>query len=277
MSLIVGTKVKGEGLTTAFQALSLVWRRSLGGQVVLAELNWLGGDLAVRYGLVPNLVTLAAAGPGEIRADRFAGYFQRLGDLALLLAPPSAEQMQAALERRWIVIADQLRAIPDTDVLVDAGLLIPGAPSAEVIARADLGVVVARPTPDSMIHLLRRIPKIPLPRQGLVVLMVGEGPIKDREVEDTTGLTVVGHLPWDRDGAELLMSGHWTDRALRRSSLLRWSVNISETLQSLAASPVAGTAPADVASAAKISQRWPPGPAERPQAVEASADQVEVS
>jgi hypothetical protein len=225
----------------------MVWPRPNGRRVVLAELNWLGGDLAVRYRLPANLVRLAAAPPGDMRADRLGDYLQSMGDLGLLLAPPSAEQTQAALEHRWVRVTDELRALADTDVLVDAGLLAPGAPSAEVLARADLGVLVARPTADAMVHLVRRLPRIPPARQGLVVLLVGDGPVKDREVEDETGLSVVGRLPWDPDGAGLLMSGSWTERGLRRSQLLRWSVNVAEKLRALAGS--ASTGPVEVNAA----------------------------
>ena len=41
---------------------------------------------------------------------------------------------------------------------------------------------------------------------------------------------MVGDLPWDRDGAAMLMAGSWTQRALRHSRLLRWSLNVAEEL-----------------------------------------------
>lgn len=232
MSLLAGVKVKGEGLTTALQALSLVWpRRDV--RRVLAELNPQGGDLAVRYGLLdpPNLATAASGDKSQMTAGNLPRYFQSVGDVSLLLAPASAEQTQASLGRGWAAVTAELAAMVDADVLVDAGTLVtPALGNAEVLAAADLGLIVVRPTLDAVVHLLARLPAIPVPRGGLVVLVVGEGPVTAPQIEQESGLAVVGELPWDREGAAMLMAGSWTERALRHSRLLRWSLNVAEEL-----------------------------------------------
>jgi hypothetical protein len=62
------------------------------------------------------------------------------------------------------------------------------------------------------------------------VVVVGEGPITARQIEQESGLPVAGELPWDQEGAAMLMSGSWTQRALRHSRLLRWACNVAEDL-----------------------------------------------
>jgi hypothetical protein len=231
VSVLAGVKVKGEGLTTALQALSLVWPRKV--QCVLAELNPQGGDLAVRYGLLepPNLATAASGDKSQMTTAHLPRYFQSVGVVSLLLAPASAEQTQASLGHRWGAVTAELAAMVDSDVLVDAGTLVtPALGNAEVLAAADLGVIVLRPTVDAVVHLLGRLPAIPVPRGGLVAVMVGEGPVTARQIEQESGLAVAGELPWDREGAAMLMSGSWTERALRHSRLLRWSLNVAEEL-----------------------------------------------
>ncbi|MGH9124377.1 MAG: hypothetical protein ACRDZ8_06580 [Acidimicrobiales bacterium] len=232
MSVLAAVKVKGEGLTTALQALSLVWpHRDV--RCVVAELNPAGGDLALRYGLLdpPNLATVAAADTSQVAAAGLPQFFQSVGEVSLLLAPASAEQTQASLGRGWAALTAELAAMAGADVLVDAGTLgIPALGNADVLAAADLGVVVVRPTLDAVVHLLGRVPAIPVTRGGLVALVVGEGPVTGREIEQESGLAVVGELPWDPEGAGMLMSGSWTGRALRHSRLLRWSLNVAEEL-----------------------------------------------
>jgi hypothetical protein len=123
----------------------------------------------------------------------------------------------------------------------------------EVLGCADVGVIVVRPTLDAVVHLLRRLPALPRPRGGLVVLVVGEGPITPGQIADDTGLGVVGDLPWDREAAAMLMSATWSQRALRHSRLLRWSLNVAETLCSLLDQvplvPLGGTQPSDALTA----------------------------
>jgi hypothetical protein len=254
VSLLAAVKVKGEGLTTALQALSLVWPR---GEVVLAELNPGGGDLALRYGLLgpPNLASVASGDKAQLTAAHLPQFFQSIGQVSLLLAPASAEQTQAALASNWSTLTTELTRL-GTDVLVDAGtLVVPAMGNAEVVAAADLGVVMVRPTVDAVVRLLGRLPTVPSPRGGLVVVVVGEGPVTPRQIEQESGVVVAGELPWDREGAAMLMSGSWTQRGLRHSRLLRWARNVAEDLCCRLGQiplPAGGERPGEVAAAG-----WP--------------------
>ena len=65
-------------------------------------------------------------------------------------------------------------------------------------------------------------------RLGLV--LVGDGPYPDGEVAEALGVEVLGRLPWDPQGAELLTVLPASDRRLRLSPLVRAARSLAENL-----------------------------------------------
>lgn len=157
------------GVTTSALVLALGWPAP----VLLAECDPAGADLpwwVAGAGGRPlaqgtGVVSLAMAGRGATGAERRVWeHVQHLeGGLPVLVGPPGPEQAEA-MGGAWQVIADQLAGPraegsgePDmtgeVHVVVDCGrLLSRSSPAAAVVQRADLVVVVTRPTVSGVAH-----------------------------------------------------------------------------------------------------------------------------
>lgn len=158
MSLVAVAGAKSAaGITTTATALAAVWPAT----AILADCDPAGGDLALRLRAADGawlardvgVVGLAAAArmqPGDL--DACAQLQTAMGGLPVLAGVDSP--MQALrIGGLWTTIAETLRRSPGMDVLADCGRLSPGLPNAQVIARADLLLLVARATAESVAHL----------------------------------------------------------------------------------------------------------------------------
>ncbi|HEY2998244.1 MAG TPA: hypothetical protein VGJ43_06695 [Acidimicrobiales bacterium] len=245
------------GVTTTIAALAATW--PVDRDLHVAELDPAGGDLVVRFDLAtePGLVSLAAAGRRDLRADTYRAHCQPLpfeaaadgasGDAApvrrVLVAPVAAEQAAAALVTLRTGFPQVLRALGG-DVLVDCGRLDPGSPVTEIAVEADLLVVVVRPVVAEVHHLAARVAALrPRPR-ALSLLTVGDQPYPVTEVAAAVGATALGTMPVDpRAALGLSAAQPGTVRALRRSPLLRDARAVAEGLTTWLgpAAPAAGT------------------------------------
>ncbi len=158
MSLIALCAGKGSpGVTTAAVALAAVWPRP----ALVAECDPAGADLPLRLRdsegdyLSPRrgIVSLAADNRlGSVPVDVLA-HAQRIGGgLEVLVGPASATQAQA-LGPSWSALASRLAEPAPFDVLADCGRLQPGAVNGPVLARAQLVLVLLRPTLEGLAHL----------------------------------------------------------------------------------------------------------------------------
>lgn len=245
MSLIAFGKAKSWGTTTAVMALANVWPPER--RLLVAECDPAGGDLAPRYGLAlePGLMSLAAAARRELSASTVAGNTQRLpGGLAVLVAPPAAEQARAALSAIAGRLADAMRSEVDQDVLADCGRLDPGSPAQELARSAALTVVVARATLEETTHVLARVNGLRTLGAEVVVVLVedeprlgGQRPYRPEEVAGAVGAEVVGSLAHDPKGAALLAGRATSDRALQRCALIRSARLVAAELVARVARP----------------------------------------
>lgn len=190
MSLIALAADKGSpGVTTTAVALAAVWPRP----AMVAECDPSGGDLAVRLrgaagrALQPGRGLLSYAAATRRGAAPVADHLQRAeGGLELLLGLQTAEQAPG-LNGLWTGIADGLAGAGGLDVFADCGRLGPGAPTLEVLRRADQVLLVTRSSLDAVVHL----------RDRLVVLLplLGGGP--------DLGVVVVAPLKHSTAAAEV--------------------------------------------------------------------------
>lgn len=231
MSLLAIGSVKGSpGATTVSVALAACWLPER--QIVLVEADPAGGDLGARFGLTaePGLVTLASATRRASTADSLVAHAQQLpGGLPVVVGPASAKQARAALAMLVPAVTSTWSTL-NTDVLVDCGRLDPSSPMLDVLAHADLAVVVTRPELADLHHLAARIADLRSRSRALAVVLAGRGPYGPDEVSAAVDAQVVGAIPWDPTGAALLSGRAGSPRRLTRAPLLRAARNLATVL-----------------------------------------------
>lgn len=229
-----GSAKASPGVTTAVLALAAVWPASR--EVLIAELDPDGGDLACRFGLPsePGMLSLAAQGRRDLTGATLFGHTQPLPGLErvhVLAGPTSAEQSRAALSTllgsglRWC-----LTDLVDVDVLLDCGRLVPGSLALDLLSQVDATVLVARPTLAESAHLQARVAALRDCRP--VVLLVGDRPYPPAEVGQAIDAPIVGVLAEDPRGAAMLAAP--VVSRLSRCPLLRSAVQVAERLAGLA-------------------------------------------
>jgi hypothetical protein len=282
------------GVTTTITALASTWPRDR--DLLVAELDPAGGDLGVRFDLAtePGLVTLAAAGRRQLDRPTLAGHTQPLPFAGrgtdseaegavrrVLVGPVAADQAGAALAALRGGLPGVLSSL-GADVLVDCGRLDPGSAVHDVVAEADLLVVVARPVVAEVHHLAARLSG--LRPKALSLLLIGDRPYSVAEVADAIGANPLGVLPVDDRAAAALTVGRSDGaRILRRSRLLRDARAVADGLAGWLSplpvdppGPPGMTGPAPAAPAARPPVDGPvdepPRPRRRPDPVPAGTN-----
>lgn len=257
MSLVAMAAAKAApGVTTSAVALAGVWPADHGRQVLLAECDPGGGDLAARFGLAaePGLVSLAAAARRELGAAMVAEHAQTLpGGLRVLLGPAGAEQAVAALSMLASGAVATLDRLDEIDVVADLGRLDPGSPALPLARAASLLLLVVRPRLAELQHLAHLVAWLRQQCRALGLVLVGSGPYPADEIAGALGAEVVGALPADRRAAALLASRTAGVAALRRTSLVRGARSLAEAvvprLAAWSPAPPSGVEPSQVAPA----------------------------
>jgi hypothetical protein len=230
VSLFALASIKGSpGVTTATVALAATWTAD----VVVAEVDPGGGDLAARFGLAeePGLITWAAAARRSSPLEELPRHLQQLpGGTPVLVGPAGAEQARAALRVLEGRSPTGLDA-SDLDVLGDWGRLGLDRPSHPLFTEAAVAVLLARPVLADLAHVATRVETLRASARDLVLVLIGPGPYPAREVGATLGLDVIGELPMDPEGAALCSGAHAPGRAAARSPLLRAARSLSEALR----------------------------------------------
>ena len=243
MTLVAIGSVKGSpGATTAAVAFGACWPADR--RVVVVEADPAGGDVAARFGLAPEpgLVSLASATRRSASPDALWAHTQELpGRLAVVVGPASAKQARAALA--MLVPAVTIRwGELSAGVVVDCGRLDPGSPCLDLLAQADLAVVVVRPGLADLHHLASRVADLRSRCASLTVVLCGAGPYGANEVSDAVGAEVVGVIPWDPSGAGLLGGTPGSARGLARTPLMRAARQIVAQLAQPISAPTASEA-----------------------------------
>lgn len=189
---------------------------------VLVEADLAGGVVAVRYGLSrePGLVTLAAAsptGPGGWR-----DHAQDAGGVPVLVGPDAAE----TAESLWRTAGERIVAALDRSegwAVVDAGRVWRRT---RIVDAAEVVLVLARPNAEELVaasHAAAALNSLGAKARGgrVGVVLVGEGPYRAGDIDDSLGAPVLTHLPADDSTAKHLHDGGTSGRALARSRLSR--------------------------------------------------------
>jgi hypothetical protein len=229
MSLVALASLKNSpGVTTTALALGAVWPPER--RVLIAEVDPAGGDVAGRFRLPgePGLLALGAAARRHDPAQRMWQFCQRLpGGLAVLTAPLTTEQARRAMAIPGL--ADAFASM-EADVLADCGRLDPASPALNVIRRADVLLLLARPVYTELKRLAEPLPGLHDLRSRLGVVLIGKGNYPPAEVATALGIDVLGALPFDARGAAVLSGAPTGKGALRRSPLLRYAQGLARLL-----------------------------------------------
>jgi hypothetical protein len=202
MSIVaVGSTHGSPGVTTLTVALAQAWTRS-GRRALVVEADADGGVLAARFGLghSPSLTELGARARNGLSDTAIWDSAQALpSGVPVIVAHPSAQQCQAAVRAAGGTIADGLARLVDHDVLVDAGRLRPGAPSA-LLEAAALTLLVLRPCVEQVDIAAHRLDALN-GRCNVGLVLVGERPYRAGDVQSVLGVPVLGVVAIDAEGA----------------------------------------------------------------------------
>lgn len=228
MSIVTLASVHGApGVTTTALLLA-----SMLPDAVLLEADLEGGVLAVRYGLgrEPGLTTLAAAGES---GATWRGHAQSAGGVPVLVGPDSPTSSTALWRSAGERITQGLRDA-DATVVVDAGRL---RDPVAIVAASDLVVMLVHPVAEQIVALGHALPTVRDRVRGRVAAaLVGDGPYKAADVEETLSMTVLAEIAEDRAAAEMMRNGGSKSR-LVRSHLARSVTGLGEQIGSALCEP----------------------------------------
>jgi cellulose biosynthesis protein BcsQ len=248
MALIAVAADKGApGVTTTALALAAVWPRP----VLLAECDPAGGDLVYRLPAADGgrldqrrgLLSLAVAARRGLQPQQTWEHVQKLhGGLDVLTGVTNADQ-GAGLNLLWGPVGRVLAANAQADVIADCGRLGVDGPLYDLLAEAQLIVLVTRASLGEVVRLRDRAAAVAAGlrkrnRPGLqsdVVVIADYRHFRTTTAEVGEALSqvsaparVVGGLADDAKGADLLR-GEWGGK-LDKSLLIRTARTIAENL-----------------------------------------------
>lgn len=224
MSVIVGASAHGSpGVTTCLEILATVAPNS----TVLVEASSAGGSLAARHmlPLTPGMSALSEAlRRGE--SPDILQHSQRLpSGVPVVPLSPSVLVARAQLSLASAELGPYLAATPH-DVVVDAGLTLPGSMGETLLGSVDQVLWFVRPLREEVAHLVSRLKDLPL--HPARVVTVGSTPYESGEVADVVGLPAIS-IAYDDKGATAFRHGG-DDRKLQRSRLARSIRTFADTV-----------------------------------------------
>jgi hypothetical protein len=227
MIVAFGSRKASPGVTTLTSMLAAYWSE-LDVLRLIVEADPSGGTIAARWCAAhdlswdPGLVAMSAH-RGRLGAAALQTTSQPLATgLRVAAAPPSPQQVTAALVSMGEKAAASLAGAPEVRAFVDCGRLTAGSAAMPIARRAALTVLLCRPTLEEIHTLMPGVTELRDAGCTLGLLVVGDGPYHPTEIADKAGIELLGHLPndpraaadWDNDG---LNAG----RHVRRSLLAR--------------------------------------------------------
>jgi MinD-like ATPase involved in chromosome partitioning or flagellar assembly len=220
------------GVTTTMLALATAWPDDH--EVLIAELDPAGGDLAPRLGLSlePGLTSLATASRHTgVDIDTNA-HTQPVGPgVHALVGPTAADEATAALSTLSPRMRNAFGAGDAMAVLADCGRLTGAKGGHEALGVADLVLLVVRPDLASVEHARTRLGHLQSIAGQVMLVVIGDRPYSPREVAESLQTPLLGCLADDPVGASCLWARD--ARRLSRSTLLRSARVVAEGLAAL--------------------------------------------
>lgn len=235
--IVAVTSVKGSpGATSVALAMAACWPRP----VVVVEADPHGGDLAYRcrgedqqpIGADRGLVSLAAeVRGGRARPELVASHAVRMANGVALVQGVTGTRQAVALTSLWPGIIDALLC-SSSDVIVDLGQSSSGGTDARAVGLlrcADLVLVVAVDSLESVMHLAHGLPELIADARTLRPVLVTQGTDPQRDCDGLDQLledrgTAVGpsiHVPFDAQSLVRLERGEAAQGRLARMPLVR--------------------------------------------------------
>ncbi len=239
MSLVCLCSAHGSpGVTTTALALAASWPEDR--RCLLVEADSFGGVIGARYGLgdTPGLSSLAAIARRGLDGEAVWRHAQRLpGGVPLLVGPASADEAHAVLRDVAGVLAGWGSDRSGPDVIADCGRVGPGSPAFGLVARADVAMVLVRPSVDQLRSAAHRLAALEMVGVEASLLLIGDRPYRPDEVVSTLRAEVVGVIAWDPRTAAALEGLEGGGRDLRMSPLVRSAATLAEKLAAVLPGP----------------------------------------
>ncbi len=220
VSILVLASVKGSpGVTTTACLLGSTWPNA--DRIVVAECDPSGGDLSARFALSARQGwTSLAASIRRGASGPLGEHLQTLpGGLRVLIGSRDSSPDCARLSRHFLERGRQFTDGP-WDIVADVGRIVRGdGTQTSWLGVADRVILVLRTDAGAVIHAKSWADTLPSDLKGrLALVTVGAKGYPNREIEGFTSLSVIGHLPEDREVARAVSGEPVTQRRLRRSS-----------------------------------------------------------
>jgi MinD-like ATPase involved in chromosome partitioning or flagellar assembly len=237
------TSAKGSpGVTTTALALAAAagapGAAGREGRALLVEADPAGGDLECWCGPhgEPGLLRAVTDVRDHSDADRLRRHAVTVvPGVDALLAPTTAASMAAAWRTASEGFTGAFAGLGEP-VIVDCGRWLAGGSDrrGELLAEADVVVVVCRPTLASVEHARALVVALGTESQQLAVVVVGGArPYGPEEIASALRAPVAGVLPWDQRGVIALVE-HGVGRSWLRSPLAIAADEVLGTLTGLA-------------------------------------------
>lgn len=256
------------GATTTALALLLTWPLQPGRRVILAECDPDGGAIlaGALAGRTPGPYGLRNLAVADRQGQLGQAFWRQLIDLSdegtdRLLLPGLTDPAQASsLVYTWEKLAKLFAGIertdPSHDVIIDLGRSGAFGVSAPLVHKADVVLMVVRPTLRG-IHAAQ--PRVQALRSALEeagtgsdalgLVLVDSGPYSVSEVTEQLGAPVVMRLPNSPQAAAVLSDGTDGGRRFKRSDLLRAARSGADQIHQLIGGRRARLAPGEHAHA----------------------------
>ncbi len=233
--LVAVASIHGAPGTTALAVgLATAWTEVAGRAAVLVEADPDGGVLAARHEELRahrTLADLVVAVRRGVDAAAVEALSQKLWDsVPVIPAPPSAEQVTAALTTGTDRLGTALGSLAGLDVVVDVGRLTKRSPATALARAADRTLLVVRPAFESVAAAATRVGELRSLGIEPALVCVGAEPYDPDDVAAAADAELLAVIPHDSRTAQVLAGGPGRDRRVRRSGLWRATTNLARVL-----------------------------------------------
>ncbi len=260
MTVIALTSVRSSpGATSLGVALSAAWASASDDLALLIEADPAGGVLGLRFELPsePSLATLSADLRRHGNRSLVLSNSVELAGARCVTAPADPFIASGVLNRSAKTLSDQLASL-GLATAIDLGRIERRSPAMPLAVGADQVLVVCRPRADEVQSALFTVRLLRSAGCNVGLVTIGDRPHHPREVADLAGVPLVAVLPDDPAMAVAFGGGRYVSRKLRRSTLWRAVLSLSDSLLDAYPPAMAEGPPAAIQGEPLPPDRWPP-------------------